>query len=587
MRFLSLPNLLSFLLLITTSTAQFPLIGDLLHQSNPIGDLLSEQPVQRLDHETSFLGQWEIVSEDSGVSAMHLVVTHENKAIMFDSTASGPSHAILTASNCRSDPTGKTAMLDCWAHAIEFDLETYKIRPLKVLTDPWCSSGGFAMDGTLVNTGGWKDGFYAVRYISTCATCDWRDYARMLKAPRWYATQQILDDGSIVVIGGRRSFNYEFIPAEKTANPKLFELPFLRETTDAFENNLYPFIHLSTDGNLFIFANNRSILLQPRTGLILRQFPILPGGSRNYPASAMSVLLPINLRRQRTDPAKRATPFPAQVLICGGAPHDSFYLVESRDIFLPALKSCGRITITDPHATWMMERMPVPRTMGDMLILPNGDILIINGATKGCAGWDFARDPAFSPLLYKPAVTRSRRWTELTPTKIARMYHASSAVLPDASVLVAGSNTNPAYNFSALFPTELRVEKFRPPYLDLDLAAQRPVILADTVRKEIYYAEGFDVEFELMDVVVREDVKLTMYAPPFTTHGFSMNQRLLVLRMEEFEPLDDGKRIRVRVTAPPSGVIAPPGWYMLFVVSKGLPSEAVWVHIQAKILNNY
>lgn len=133
MRFLSLLNLLSFLLLATTSTAQLPIIGDLLRRLNPIGGLLPDTPVQRLDRETAFLGQWEVVSEDSGVSAMHLAVTHEGKAIMFDSTASGPSHAHLTANNCRPDPAGKSAaVLDCWAHAVEFDLKTYKIRPLKV-----------------------------------------------------------------------------------------------------------------------------------------------------------------------------------------------------------------------------------------------------------------------------------------------------------------------------------------------------------------------------------------------------------------------------------------------------------------------
>ncbi|KAG0465585.1 hypothetical protein HPP92_019749 [Vanilla planifolia] len=552
-----------FLLLLGTAAARLPFIGNLLpdFSNSGLGNLLP-QPVpdqppsqtERLDYETAFTGDWELISQDCGVSAMHLAITYQNKAVMFDSTVTGPSHAPLPPNNCRPDPTGETNILDCWAHAVEFDLQTYTFRPLKVLTDPWCSSGGFAADGTLVNTGGWKDGVAAVRY----------------------ATQQILGDGSFIVLGGRRAFNYEFVPAEKSKSTRLYDLPFLLETTDREENNLYPFIHLSTDGNLFVFANNRAILLQPKTGVILREFPPLPGGSRNYPASGMSALLPIDLNDQNSNPTKRTTLFPAHVLICGGAPSNSFHLADAYKTYVPGLKSCGRITITDPLAQWELENMPAPRTIADMLVLPNGDVLIINGAMLGCAGWDFAREPALAPLLYMPAVTGSGRWRELASTWIPRMYHASSAVLPDAAILVAGSNTNPSYNFSeeALFPTELRVEKFRPPYLDPDMDAERPRIDAEKVKKEVGYKESFEVAFTVPGAVVEmTNVKVTMYAPPFTTHGYSMNQRLLVLRVEE---LGMG---RIMVTAPPSGDIAPPGWYMLFVVHMGLPSEAAWVRV--------
>jgi Domain of unknown function (DUF1929) len=33
------------------------------------------------------------------------------------------------------------------------------------------------------------------------------------------------------------------------------------------------------------------------------------------------------------------------------------------------------------------------------------------------------------------------------------------------------------------------------------------------------------------------------------------------------------------VTAPASGNIAPPGWYLLFLVRNGVPSVASWVHV--------
>lgn len=78
-----------------------------------------------------YAGEWELVSASSGVSAMHMVITHTNKAIMFDATNFGKTKVPLAANNCRTD--AKTQKLDCTAHAVEYDIETGKIRPLKVL----------------------------------------------------------------------------------------------------------------------------------------------------------------------------------------------------------------------------------------------------------------------------------------------------------------------------------------------------------------------------------------------------------------------------------------------------------------------
>ena len=102
--------------------------------------------------------------------------------------------------------------------------------------------------------------------------------------------------------------------------------------------------------------------------------------------------------------------------------------------------SCGRMVITDPNPAWRMEDMPGPRTMSDMLILPNEEILIIKGAQKGIAGWDRATTPSFSPLLYRPKAPLCARFFVLAPSSIARMYHSSASILPNDTVMVGGSN---------------------------------------------------------------------------------------------------------------------------------------------------
>ncbi|GAA0155926.1 hypothetical protein LIER_13539 [Lithospermum erythrorhizon] len=50
-------------------------------------------------------------------------------------------------------------------------------------------------------------------------------------------------------------------------------------------------------------------------------------------------------------------------------------------MFLRPSSTCGRLNVSDNdvEVRWRMHEMPMPRVMGDMLILPTGDILIING----------------------------------------------------------------------------------------------------------------------------------------------------------------------------------------------------------------
>jgi hypothetical protein len=388
-----------------------------------------------------------------------------------------------------------------------------------------------------------------------------------------YGTQQILPDGRSIVLGGRRAFSYEFVPAEGQSNAAAKPMQLLRDTTDDVENNLYPFVHLLTDGTLFIFANDRSVVFDYRTGQVVRDLPALPGGGRNYPASGMSALLPLDLRRGDV--------LSPEVIVCGGTPKNAFKFGET-NIFNDALRDCARINPLKPGARWATDQMPVARTMGDLLILPTGDLLMLNGAAKGCSGWGFGRQPVLSPLLYSPRQPRGSRFRALAATTIARMYHATSALLPDATVLVAGSNTNSAYNFTGVdFPTEVRVERFTPPYLSPERAANRPEIdMATVPAGGMAYGAKFSFQFSVPMLhlhVTDADLKVTMYAPPFTTHGYSMNQRLLVLAVSSFMP--GPHRHGITVDAPAKPELAPPGYYLLYVMVKGVPSKAAWVKV--------
>ncbi|CAN1170033.1 Aldehyde oxidase GLOX1 [Linum perenne] len=524
---------------------------------------------------TGFNGKWELFCENTGVSSMHAILLPKvNKVLIYDATIWRVSKIMLPNGECRIlNP--KTGEKDCFAHSVLLDMETAKLTPLELHTDTWCSSGGLTLDGNLVSTGGFQGGANTVRYLDTCMGCDWREYPTALAAPRWYATQAQMPDGRMMVVGGRDAHSYEFIPLEGQHNAAPIKFDFLTQTTDKDENNLYPFVHLNTDGNVFIFANNRAILLNPNTNAIVKEYPPLQGGHRNYPAAGQSVLLPLKLH------AGNQGSVAAEVIICGGSAHVDSYTKASEGVFYAALQDCGRMRITDPKPVWKRELMPSPRLMGDMSLLPSGEVLLINGVKRGSSGWGFGREPNFTPVLYNPRVKRGQRFRELAPTNIPRVYHSTATVLQDGKVLIAGSNTNNGYVYDAMFPTELRAEKFSPPYLDPALAKFKPVIDAAATPEKLGFNKKITVQFKLQqpEKPVQENFKVTMYVPAFTTHSVSMNMRLLDLGLEAVKPNGPGA-YSIDVWTPPNSKIAPTGYYLLFVVCQGVPSEGIWVQIK-------
>lgn len=520
-------------------------------------------------------GNWQLLQESIGITAMHMQLLYNDRVVIFDRTDFGRSNLSLPDGRCRDDPYDTALQVDCTAHSVEYDVAANSFRPLTVQTDTWCSSGSAMPGGQLIQTGGFNDGVRRVRIFNPCHTgsleCDWEEVEDGLSARRWYASNQLLPDGRQIIIGGRRQFSYEFYP--KTAGtPNAYSLPFLVDTTDPkIENNLYPFIHLNVDGNLFIFANNRAILFDYVKNKVVRTYPPMPGGDpRSYPSTGSSVLLPL-----RVDLEEQATG--AEVFVCGGAPKGS-YINAMNGNFIEALNTCGRIKINDPDPRWIVETMPQPRVMSDMLLLPNGNVIIINGCSAGTAGWEYGREPALSPVIYRPSNPAGDRFELQNPSGTPRMYHSSAILLRDGRVLVGGSNPHIYYNFSGvLYPTELSLEAFSPPYLDDHLAPKRPKILSPSPLTKIAYGERFTVQFELATALNNSSaVAVTMVAPSFTTHSFSMNQRLLVI---------GGRNVRVtgpstytvEAVAPGTGNVAPPGFYLLFVVHQEIPSEGIWV----------
>ncbi|KAL3639098.1 hypothetical protein CASFOL_017005 [Castilleja foliolosa] len=523
-------------------------------------------------------GKWDLLLSNIGISAMHMQLLNNDRVVILDHTDFGASNISLPNNRCRNNSRDQTLKIDCTAHTVEYDVASNSIRPLYVFTDTWCSSGAVMPDGSLMQTGGFNDGDRTVRVIEPCndGSCDWQESNNsVLTKSRWYSTNHILPDGRQIIVGGRGQFTYEFYPKRAGADQS-YNLPFLSQTNDPrIENNLYPFVFLNVDGNIFIFSNNRAILFDYINGVVVRNYPAIPGGDpRNYPSSGSAVLLPLQLGGANVT---------ADVLVCGGAPKGSFTSANNRR-FVRALNTCGRIRITDPNPQWVVETMPLARVMGDMVLLPNGNIFIVSGGSSGTAGWDLGRDPVLTPIIYRPN-NPELKFEAQNSSSIPRMYHSTAVLLRDGRVLISGSNPHAYYSFTGvLFPTDLSIETYSPDYLDPRLARVKPQIVSPASHSQIGYGQELNITFTSQGRINRDFIKVTMVAPPFSTHAFSMNQRMLVLNNG-----DDSSGVvtslgktgyQVRVVTPGSSSLAPPGYYILFVVYREVPSQGIWVKVK-------
>ncbi|PWA91948.1 hypothetical protein CTI12_AA085270 [Artemisia annua] len=503
-------------------------------------------------------GTWELLVENAGIASMHTAVTRFNTVILLDRTNVQPTLEKLRKHHCQINPQD---VVLCHHYSALFDLSTKKIRPLTILTDTLCSAGQFLPDGTLLQTGGDNVGIKKIRKFNPCEateSCDWEELNDIeLAQGRWYATNQILPDGTVIIIGGRMTNSVEYFPPRQAGGAINF--PFLVEAGDAQFDNLYPYVHLLPNGHLFVFANNKSVLYDYTNNVVLKKYPELEGGPRNYPSAGSSVMLPL-IGDYST----------ATIVICGGTQFGAF---NDKITNAPAHSSCGRIVATEEEPVWEMEEMPLGRIMGDMVMLPTGDVLIINGAQAGSQGFEMATKPCLTPVLYRPGEPLGSRFTTLNPGSVPRMYHSTANLLPDGRVLLAGSNPHYYYNFTSEFPTELKLEAFLPEYLSVENEVLRLIIIdsPDT----IHYGHGLHI-MVTGEIPKLEMLEVNIASAPYATHSFSQGQRLVKLAVSSVEA-DQSGAFEVKCMAPPDRKVAPPGYYMMFAVHKGAPSVATWV----------
>jgi hypothetical protein len=151
---------------------------------------------------------------------------------------------------------------------------------------------------------------------------------------------------------------------------------------------------------------------------------------------------------------------------------------------------------------------------------------------------------------------------------VTRLYHSTALLLPDGRVVAAGGNPEGGKSVTFEPPDpeeEMRLEVFSPPYL---FRGPRPVIGA--VPDQWHYGQTVDLASPQAGTLRW----ISLVRNGVTTHSFDNGQRLVDVQIIA----QGGGNVRARMTDNPN--IAPPGWYMLFLVDQhGIPSVAKWIQV--------
>ncbi|KAI8451196.1 copper radical oxidase [Phakopsora pachyrhizi] len=538
------------------------------------------------------LNSFEVVGH-SGASAQMMFLGHPTKVYIIDKVENNEL---------------KLDGLPVWGTS--YDTETNVATPMKINSNTFCAGGNVLGNGTWLNVGGNqgvsygglnivnnidpyknKDGGKSIRLLNPCDdnSCGWTETTAMTTR-RWYPTLETLEDGSIIIIGGddwggyvndkgQNNPTYEFFPSKGD----VIGLNLLTTTLPA---NLYPLTWLLPSGNLFINANLGNAILNYKSNTEYALANV-PHAVRTYPGSAANAMLPLT-------PANNWT---ATILFCGGSNLQPDQWVLNWNIAAyPADATCVKIT-PDVDTAWKDDdSMPEGRSMGNFIFLPDGRLFLLNGISKGTAGYgntswaigqSFGDGPLFQPAYYDPYAPSGSKWSrpsDLQPSTVARMYHSVALLLPDGSIMSSGSNPNADYvpPGTAGYPyfTEYKVERFYPDYYN------KPRPQPSGIPKSIGYGGAFfDIKLTKDDSGFLEQTKVVIIRPGFSTHAINMGQRYVQLS-STYETNTDGSSTLHVSQLPPNPSILAPGPAYLYVIVHGVPSIGQMVMIGNGQLGN-
>jgi hypothetical protein len=436
---------------------------------------------------------------------------------------------------------GKVLVWDAWqqpAPTQEFDPSTLTFtNPINSPDGIFCSAMAQMPDGRILVVGGYGElstGNLGIvdTNIYDPGTSSWTRVADM-HHPRWYPGFTELADGRYVVISGKSTDFGTWADTPEVYDPSSNTWTLLSNVSTSQIHELeYPNTYLLPSGNVFVLGpqEDKSFELD-----VNNQTWTQVGGASGV-VNGASVMYR-----------------PGKVLYAGGA--------SSLGQPSNAQANAAVIDLTAPSPAWQsIAPMAHPRAFNTLQMLADGTVLGVGGepVTGQQNGQGEVSGGVLPAEIWDP---NTQQWTTAASMAATRGYHASTLLLPDGRVLVAGSG-----HAAPGEPGQYSGQFYSPPYL---FKGARPTITS--APSSATYSSNITVSTP--DAASIRSVNLVDLGT--STHQMDFSQHFVPLGFTAGSGA-------LTVQTPASGAWAPPGNYMVFIVnSNGVPSIASIINLSS------
>jgi hypothetical protein len=410
----------------------------------------------------------------------------------------------------------------------------------------FCAAQSFLDDGTVIVMGGTVGRREGLKTIFTFdpITETWRQRANM-RHGRWYPTQVLLADGRTVVMDGLDEQGEPHVnPQIESYTPNIDFVTLLSvrgQNGQPPSGGLYPHLFQMPSGRVLVAGPEPSdswFFSLSRIGAL--SWEDAPNPTRH--TWGTGVLIPSG-----------STAGSTRVALIAGVDRDS---LPDTGTSTP-LAGVETFDEANAGAGWApAPPLNVARAHLNTVLLPDRSMATVGGGYGILNGNRRSGDPAVhrNIELYDPA---TGQWTLGPAQDELRTYHSTALLLPDGRVMSAGDD---GYGGSSNDTAEI----YEPPYL---FRGPRPTIAS--APNEVTYGDTFTVQTS------SDATKAVLMAPGAVTHANDMSQRHVPLAVTA------SGAGTLTVTAPASALLAPPTYYMLFVLNdSGVPSVAKFIRLK-------
>jgi len=399
------------------------------------------------------------------------------------------------------------------------------------VTDLFCAGNAALPDGRILVAGGHTASTLGTNEanIFDPVTQTWTSLPRMAYL-RWYPTVTALPDGRMLVTAGDQTNATDFVPFPEVYDP----------ATNGWTTLTTANLPLPTYPHMFVLPSGKLVA----TGTTEAAIP-----TRTLDVTTQTWAM---VDARIFDGASSVMYRPGLILKVGTAS-------DSGPVG-PAAATAYVLDMNQPTPAWQQTAsMHYPRaTTVNLVVLPDGNVMVFGGGTN-TSGYDATSQPIYAAEQWSPV---TQTWRVMASQSKPRLYHAVALLLPDGRVLSAGSGRDTGVT------DQLNGEIYSPPYL---FQGARPT-LTSVPHGAIAYGSSFFVGTPDTDIA-----SIALIRPAAVTHGFNEDQRFVNL---SFAPTTGG----LTVQAPANANLAPPGYYMLFLLNgTGIPSVAQFIRLPSSL----